>query len=136
MLEETPIAVPPKDARALALLCAEVAYEKKAEAIVILDVEKILSIACSFVIATAGTRKQLQAVADSLQERLRPLGLRRRGVEGYEEGRWVLCDYGDVIVHVFTPEARGYYDLETVWGDAPRIPFTPPKRPVATNTAT
>jgi ribosome-associated protein len=116
----------PSAPRDLALLCADAAYEKKAEAIVVLDVERILAIASRFVIATAASRKQLQAVADAIQEKLRPLGYRRRGVEGYEEGRWILCDYGDVVVHILTPEARRFYDLESVWGDAPRVPWKPP----------
>ena len=120
----------PDGARALAILCAEIAYDRKAEAISILDVDKLLSITGYFVIATAASRKGLQAVADALQEKLKPIGWRRRGLEGYEDGRWVLCDYGSVVVHVFTPEARDYYDLDTVWGDAPRVPFSP-RKPVA-----
>jgi ribosome-associated protein len=109
-----------------AKMCAEVAYDKKAEDIVILDVSKILVITSYFVIASGQSRKQLQAIADGIQEKLRPLGLRRRGTEGYDDGKWILIDYGDVIVQLFGQDVRGFYNLEVVWGDAPRVPFSPP----------
>ena len=117
---------PEDDPARPALICAEVAYEKKAEEIVILDVSKILVITSYFVIASGGNRKQLQAMADGMQEKLRPLGIRRRGTEGYDDGKWILIDYGDVIVQLFDAKVRGFYNLEMVWGDAPRVPFTPP----------
>lgn len=112
------------DPRGIALLCADIADEKKAGDIVILDVEKILIITSYFVIATADSRKQLQAIADGIHERLKPLGVRRYGTEGYEEGKWILIDYGDVIVQLFDRETRGYYNLEMIWGDAPKVPWT------------
>ncbi len=114
----------------MALLCAEVADEKKAEDIAILEVRPILIITSYFVIATGRSRKQLQAVADGIKGRLKAQGVRRLGTEGYEEGRWILLDYGDVIIQLFDPDARAYYSLETVWSDAPRVPFTP-KTPAA-----
>jgi ribosome-associated protein len=118
--------VAPKiDWRDAALLCAETAYEKKATDIRVLDVSKILVITSYFVIATAESRKQLQAIADSIHEKLKPLGFRRMGTEGLEEGKWVLLDYGDVIVQLFDPTTRRYYNLEEIWADAPRVAFTP-----------
>ncbi len=115
-----------REARALALACADVADEKKATDIRILDVSQILVITSYFVLATGETRKQLQAIADAIHERLKPLGARRFGVEGYEEGSWILLDYGDVIVQLFDPEKRAYYNLEMIWGDAPQVAWTPP----------
>jgi ribosome-associated protein len=113
------------DPRDAALLCAEIAYDKKASDIAILDVSKIIVITSYFVIATGESRKQLQAIAEAIHAKLKPLGFRRYGREGVEEGRWILLDYGDVVVQLFDPEARRYYALEMIWGDAPRVPFTP-----------
>ena len=113
------------DSRDAALLCAQIAYEKKAEDIVVLDVSKIVVITDYFVIASGGNRKQLQAIADGIHQRLKPDGRKRLGHEGYEEGQWILVDYGDLIVQLFDKEKREYYNLETIWGDAPRVPFTP-----------
>jgi ribosome-associated protein len=116
---------PKDDPRELACICADVADEKKATDIRILEVGKILVITSYFVLATGETRKQLQAIADAIFERLKPLGLRRYGVEGYEEGKWILLDYGDVIVQLFDRETRAYYNLEMIWGDAPEVEWAP-----------
>ena len=117
--------MPLLDTRDAALLCADIAYDKKAEDILILDVSKIIVITSYFVIATGQSRKQLQAIAEGVHEKLKPLGFRRFSREGYEEGRWILLDYGDVVVQLFDVEARPYYNLEMIWGDAPRVAFTP-----------
>jgi ribosome-associated protein len=117
-----PDPIEPRDA---ALMCAQIAYDKKADDIVILDVSKLIVITDFFVIATGDTRKQLQAIADGIHEKLKPLKVRRFGTEGYEDGRWILIDYGDVVVQLFDRDTRGYYNLEMIWGDAPRLPFTP-----------
>ena len=111
--------------REAALACAEIAYEKKATDILILDVEKILVITSYFVLASGESRKQLQAIADSINQRLKPHGCRRIGTEGYDDGKWILLDYGDIIVQLFDRETRNYYNLEMIWGDAPRVPFVP-----------
>jgi ribosome-associated protein len=116
--------------RDIALVCADVADEKKADDIVILEVRKFLVITSYFVLATGDSRKQLQAIAEGIQERLKPRGARRYGVEGFEEGKWILLDYGDVIVQLFDRETRAYYNLEMIWGDAPRVEWQP-KRPAA-----
>jgi ribosome-associated protein len=109
------------DSRDVARICAEIADEKKATDIRILDVAKILVITSYFVIATGESRKQLQAIAEAIHARLKDAGLRRYGVEGLEEGKWILLDYGDVIVQLFDPETRRYYNLEMIWGDAPQV---------------
>ena len=107
--------------RELALLCARAAAEKKAEDIVVLDIGRIVPIADYFVIASGKNRKQLQAIADEVTHKMKAAGARRLGIEGYEEGSWVCVDYGDVIVHLFHEDVRSFYELETLWADAPRV---------------
>jgi len=107
----------PDDSRALALLAAEACDDRKAGDIVLLRVEEISSIADWFVIATGFSDVQVRAIARSVEDRIEEetgrLPLRK---EGQTEGRWVLLDYGEVIVHALTPEERSYYDLESFWG--------------------
>jgi ribosome-associated protein len=116
------------DSLELARLCAEVASDKKCEEILLLDVTQRTVLADYFVIATAKNRRQLRAVADAVAGLVRKGNRRARHVEGSGSERWVLLDLGDVVVHVFDPEARAFYDLESLWADAPRISLTP--RPV------
>jgi ribosome-associated protein len=115
----------------LALLAADVLYEHKAVEIAILDVDRILVITSCFVIATGTTRRHLQGLADSLTKELRERGIPRRSQEGYEDGQWVLLDFGDIVVHLFEPEARQRYALEDIWADAPRLAWQPRMRPAA-----
>lgn len=105
----------------LALVCARAADEKKAEDIVVLDISNIIPIADYFVIASGGNRKQVQAIADEITQKMKAAGARRLGIEGQEEGSWICVDYGDVIVHLFNGEVRGFYELESLWADAPRV---------------
>ncbi len=105
------------DSKQLALLAAEACDDRKAGDIVLLRVEEISSIADWFVIATGFSDVQVRAIARSVEDRIEEEGgrlpLRK---EGQTEGRWVLIDYGEVIVHALTPEERSYYDLESFWG--------------------
>ena len=106
------------DSKALALLAAEACDDRKAADIVLLRVEEISSIADWFVIATGFSDVQVRAIARSVEDRIEEesggrLPLRK---EGQKEGRWVLLDYGEVIIHALTPEERSYYDLESFWG--------------------
>ena len=107
----------PDDSRALALLAAEACDDRKAGDIVLLRVEEISSIADWFVIATGFSDVQVRAIARSVEDKIEEEGgrlpLRK---EGQTEGRWVLLDYGEVIVHALTPDERSYYDLESFWG--------------------
>jgi ribosome-associated protein len=101
---------------------AEAALDKKAADVDILHVESLTTIADYFVICTATNERQSQAIADAVQERLREAdGVKPTTVEGSNPGRWVLIDYGDFIVHVFTEETRRFYALERLWGDAPNL---------------
>lgn len=108
-------------ARERARRLAEVALDRNAEDVVALAVGELTSFADAFVIATAGSDRQARAVADAVVESAKSTGETMLGVEGYEDGRWILIDGGDVVVHVFVRDAREHYDLERLWSDAPRI---------------
>jgi ribosome-associated protein len=102
-----------------ARLVARAALDKGAEDVVVLDVRKLLAFADLFVIATGRSDRQVRAIADAVERTALEAGERALGVEGYDEGRWVLIDLGDVVVHVFQHEIRAHYDLERLWSDAP-----------------
>ena len=106
----------------IALLAIEAASDKKAEDIVALDVSQLLVVTEYFVIATGRTNIQVRAIADWVEEVLRDQGGEKPiGREGTGEDKWVLLDYGDVVVHVFQPAERYFYRLEKLWSDAPRL---------------
>ena len=109
------------DSKEIAITCAKIADEKKALDIVILDVDKVSSITDYFVICSAINERQLHAIADEIDKQLKKLSVKKFGIEGYREAKWILIDYGDAIVHLFDKEMRSYYDLELLWGDAPRV---------------
>ncbi len=97
----------------------EAALALKAEDIVLLDVRSVASFADTFLLATGTSDRHVRAVADSVREAMAAHGEAAFGIEGYDEGRWVLLDLSDVIVHVFLAEVREHYDLERLWSDAP-----------------
>ena len=109
------------DSKEIAITCAKIADEKKAQDIVILDVDKISAITDYFVICSAINERQLHAIADDMDKEMKKLSISKLGMEGYREAKWVLIDYGDFIVHIFDKEIRSYYDLELLWGDAPKV---------------
>ena len=114
-----------------ALKCAEFALDKKGVAVKILEIAKISSIADYLVLATGMSDKQVQAIADSVRKGLKKFG-KALDIEGVREGKWVVIDYGDVLVHIFVDELRHYYDLDKLWGDAPLIDNPePPPVPIA-----
>jgi len=102
---------------------AELAHERKALDVVALDLRGISSAADFFLIASGNSDVQVRAIAEHIADELRKEGVRPGHVEGTSTGRWVLLDYIDVVVHVFHPEARDFYQLEELWGDAPRREF-------------
>ena len=105
----------------LAELISGYASDVKAIDIVELDLRGVLGYTDYFVIATGGTDRQVKAVHDRIHENMKKEhGLLPRRVEGVSESRWILMDYLDVIVHIFTPEARVFYRLEQLWGEAPK----------------
>ena len=103
------------------LACVNAALEKKATDIVLLKVEGIVSYADYFLICAGRSDRQVQAIVQSIEAELKKRGHRALGVEGLSQGRWVLIDYGDVIVHVFQESIRRFYDLEGLWIEAPRV---------------
>lgn len=111
-----------KEAEKIALEAAKLADDKKARDIVILDISELSVVTDYFVIASANSSTQVKAVADNIEEKLKEAGINVLRREGIREGRWVLLDYGDVVVHVFQDEERDYYNLERLWGDARVVP--------------
>ena len=109
----------------LARSFARVADENRAEDVVILDLRGISSVADFFVIATGTSDRQLRAIADQIDQDAKSMGHQRFGLSGYETASWVLVDFVDVVVHLFDASRRKYYDLELLWGDAPRIDWSP-----------
>jgi ribosome-associated protein len=107
--------------REKARIAAGAALEKVAKDLVALDVRGIVSFADVFLICTGRSDRQVRSIADAVKEGIEKRGERPLGIEGYDEGRWVLIDLADVIVHVFQEEVREHYDLERLWSDAPRI---------------
>ena len=100
---------------------AELAADRKALDIVQLDLRGMIGYADYFVICSGRTDRQTRAIHDAIHEGMKARGLLPRRVEGLGEARWILMDYLDVVVHVFTPETREYYRLEQLWGEAPSL---------------
>jgi ribosome-associated protein len=111
-------------AREIALAAAQAAADKLAIDVVVLDVSDRLVITDVFVIASAPNERQVSSIVDAVEERLRRDGTKPVRREGEREGRWVLLDYIDVVVHVQHAEERAFYGLERLWKDCPAIPFT------------
>ncbi len=110
----------------LARRAADALDDKKAADVVLLDVGDLLQITGVFVIATGTSNRQVKGLADEVTEKIKDRFERRPArKEGVTEAQWVLLDYGDVIVHIFQPDTRAFYDLERLWGDAPRIAWEP-----------
>jgi ribosome-associated protein len=107
------------DRLAKAALIVEAAHERKAEDVIGLDVRQISSFADTFIIATGTSDRHVRSVADSIEAALKAHGEPPMGIEGQDEGRWILVDCGDAIVHIFQREIRDHYDLERLWSDAP-----------------
>ncbi len=111
----------PDASRPTALAIAKAALDKKGEDVTVLDVRGLTSYADYFVVVTADSDRQASAIADHVEQTMKAQGVTKVGVEGYETGRWILVDYGDVVAHVMNRESRGFYDLEGLWADAPRF---------------
>jgi ribosome-associated protein len=121
-LASTPRGSSPDPALLLALAAARVADETRGVDIRVLDLRELTPVVDYFVIVTGSSRRQMHAMADEIEKAVKQeFHDLKRGGEGYEEGRWIVLDYGNVMVHLFDPEARGYWDLEGLWSDAPRV---------------
>ena len=127
MADEDPILIEPErveippEAAELAHRVVEIASDKKGSDIVMLRTAELTTMADFFVICSGRSDRQVQALAGAIVEELRREGIRPIGTEGTRSARWVLLDYGSVIVHVFAPEERDYYGLERLWGKAAQV---------------
>ena len=110
----------PSEVPATVARVTELAHERKAYDVIALDLRGISSATDFFVLASGNSDVQVKAIAEHISEQLRAEGTRANHVEGLQGGRWVLLDYIDFVVHVFHPQARDFYQLENLWGDAPR----------------
>ena len=105
-------------------LCARIASENKGRDIVILDMRGVTSLYDYFILISGVSRRQIHTIAEEIDAALVRAGDRRLSIEGYESSKWVVQDYGDVVVHVFDPATREYYSLEELWADAPRVDWS------------
>lgn len=115
---ERPAAVDGQDSLHIARRVVELAEDKKAADIVLLDISELTTLADAFVICSGGSERQLDAIADGVLDGLRAEGVRPIGREGVAASHWVLLDFGGVIVHIFTPPERDFYQLEKHWSEA------------------
>ena len=122
--------MPARVAKALehAKLCARLADDNRGKDVLLLDLRAATPLIDFFVIISANSRRQAYAISSEIDQELKKLGEAKLGIEGAEEGRWILTDYGDFVVHVFAEDARAYYALEEIWGDAPRVDWRDPSR--------
>ncbi len=109
------------NARDFALAAARIAASRHCSDIVVLDLKGKSPATDYFVIATGTSDRQMRTVADEISDEARKQGMQRFGRAGYEQARWILLDFIDVVIHIFDPEYRDYYDLELLWGDARRL---------------
>lgn len=107
----------------IAKIIVDVASDKKAADIAMLDIRELSVIADFFVICTGANSRQIQAIAAAIEDKMAELRVERRGREGQAEGGWLLLDFGDVIVHVFGPMEREFYRLERLWSSAPTVVY-------------
>ena len=99
----------------------KVALDKKAENPVVIDLRELTTLSDYFVVLSATSDTHARTIADEIKKKLKEKGILPLSVEGYESANWILIDYGDVIVHIFRPEVRELYNLESLWMDAPRV---------------
>lgn len=123
----------PERSRHLAQVAASAAEDKLATDIVALDVSEHLALTDIFLIASAPTDRQVWAIVDSVEEKMHEAGVKRVRREGDRDARWVLVDFGDVVVHVQHDEERAFYQLERLWRDCPTVPLRlgPPQEDAA-----
>ena len=104
-----------------ARVCARIGEENKAKNILVLDMRGLTPLFDFFVLCTGASRRQIHTIAEEIDAAMRSVGDQRLSIQGYQASRWVVQDYGDVVVHVFDAESREYYALEELWADAPQV---------------
>ena len=107
----------------LVAVAAQAAHDKKADQVLAFDVSEQIAITDAFVLASATNERAVKAIVDEVEEKLREAGAKPIRREGHKEGRWVLLDYGEIVVHVQHQEERVYYALERIWRDCPKVAF-------------
>ena len=113
-----------RSASGVARAAAQAAYDKKGEDVQVLDLTELSDVCDYFVLATGANNRQVDSIVDEIEEKVaEACGEHPFSIEGREQKTWMLMDYGSVVVHVFTPEARDFYRLEKLWGDAPQLPL-------------
>ena len=110
-----------KNSLEMVRIAVEALREKKGRDIIALDVSERTVLTDAFIIVTGTNDRQVSALTDAVDEALTKAGFEKKNVEGYHTGKWILLDFGDLIVHVFDVESRAFYDLERIWRDAERI---------------
>ncbi len=119
------VCVEPDGSLQLALAAARRAAENRGQDLMVLDMRKLTAIFDYFVIATGASRRQLHAMSEEIDHALEDdMGDQRMHIEGYSESRWIVLDYGTVVIHLFDEETRAYYDLENLWAEALRVDLT------------
>lgn len=111
----------PESSRAAAKLAVEALEAKKAEDVRVIDISDVSTLGDYFIIASGGSRPQLQALRDEVDERLTRAGFPVKSIEGGDNAKWILMDFGDVVVHIFDRENRLFYDLERIWRDGKEV---------------
>ena len=116
-----------QDSKVLALEIVKVAWDRNAYQTKIYDVRKLIDYTDLFVVLSGRSERQVASIADSIQAEMKAAGAIPIGVEGCQSGTWILLDYGSVVVHIFTIDAREYYDLDRLWADAPLVKVQEPQ---------
>jgi ribosome-associated protein len=111
----------PATVKEKAVLCVEEALRFKALDLVLLDLSTLSSFADYFIICSGRSSRQVQGIADNLESSLSEHGMKPLGIEGRQEGHWILMDYGEVIIHIFYEQTRSFYDLESLWSEAEKV---------------
>jgi len=104
-----------------ARLCLDIIEERKAIDPILMEVSRLTSFTDYFLVASGASTRQVLAMSQHMARRLRDQGFKPFGIEGEQEGHWVLMDYGDVVIHIFYQPVREFYDLEGLWAEAPRV---------------
>ena len=108
----------------MALLAVQALEDKKAEDVCVIDISEVSVVADYFIIAVGNNKSQIQALSDTVEEKLGKAGYPLRQIEGYQNANWVLLDFGDIIIHIFDRENRLFYDLERIWQDGKKVDLT------------
>lgn len=111
----------PSDSQSIVKLAAAAALDRKAEDLSVYDVDALSGYADYFLLASGRSTRQTIAIAERVQRVLKKAGIKPLGVDGLKDGRWALLDFGDVVVHVFHSPVREFYDLDSLWADAPKL---------------